>query len=102
MKSQAASSYDRMWSYIEQDLSEIAADRYVEDLPELGLLCAIVTQAGRDGDEAYFKSAQFHHHARLLKIDAIYISILVSRAWNFEKSSAIWAPTPSLEEEWDI
>lgn len=98
MKTLADKSYEKMWKKIEKDLVEIAADRYSVDMPELSLPAAIIVQAGKDRDSSYFKGSTFFYHAQLLKINPIFIAILVKRAWNLQDSKEIWTEIPIMED----
>lgn len=94
-------NYEKMWHAIQSEIVDIASDRYSEDMPEINLIAAVLIQAGKDHDYAYFKSFKFEHHCFLLNINKDYAIIFVKRAWELEKSGVEWVETMPLDEEWD-
>ncbi len=102
MKSSVKSSYDHMWKELESSLVEFSADNHNEHLPEIKLLCAVVTLAGRDHDDEYFAGDMFIQHCYHLKLHKVFVMSLFKRAWRVEKSGVLWEYTQPLDESNDV
>ena len=102
MKTSAKSSHEHMWKELHRELVGLSSDRYMIDLPEIKLLCAVVVQAGIDHDEEYLSRGIFENHCRLLNIHVKFVLSLIKRAWRIEKSGVVWEFTPPLLEDDDV
>lgn len=108
-------SYELMWKKVHKELVSYSKDNYSSDLPEIGLLAAIIVQSAidknnkkskEDSESAkdYFNSTLFIKHSKLLKINTDLIMLLVEKAWSIEDSGDMWKEVEKDKElsNWDI
>ncbi len=100
MKTKAQQSYDKMWRELENEIYNLAADRYHADLPELRLFSAVIVDAAKSRDYEYFESKDFAIHSLLLRLSAPFLYNSVKKGWNVTKTGKIWAVTPEQAEDW--
>lgn len=102
MKSTLKSSHEHMWKELHRELVDLSAEKHIQDMPEIKMMCAIIVQAGIDHDETYFIGKQFYYHCYLLKLHQNFVLSLFKRAWRIEKSGVLWEFTPPLLEDSNV
>ena len=88
-----------MWKAIESELVEFSADQHNEHLPEIKLVCAIMTMGAREHDDKYFEEQRFIDHCYYLKLHSKFVLSLFKRAWRVEKSGVLWEYTNPMKED---
>jgi hypothetical protein len=93
-------SHEKMWKFIQEQLSELSKDKYCEDINEIDLLCAIIVQAGMDQDKDFIKSDQFSTYCYALRLDERHIRALILKAWEIQAANELWNPLPQVSEDY--
>ena len=89
-----------MFKELETTLVDLSSDRHNRDMPEINLLCAVITQAGVDHDDDYFSNDNFEQHCYLLKLHKKFVLSLFKRCWRIQSLDGVWEATLPLEEDY--
>ncbi len=81
------STDNKMWDVINQRLLDLSYDEFHIEFPELRLLTSIITQAGIDHDDDYFKDDTFDYHCSLLRLSTDGVYKVIKHAWSIENRS---------------
>jgi len=99
MKTPHKKSHDKMWHKIQNDLCDISADNFSQDIKEIKLLVAVLVLAGQDRDIEYIKCQRFSDLCYHVKLHRKFVIDAFKRAWRIEDNAVIWSETAELLEE---
>ncbi len=93
MKSLVDRSHDRLWIALHEELVELAADKYLQDLGDLNLIAAIICEGAKERDTVYLSSKTYLHHCKLLNLSPVYILRVLHNVWRTIDDQVLWQRT---------